>query len=292
MNKTNAAKRVTVISVGYNSVDVLQPMLASLPQGVASVVVDNSPQKDTALGALADQTGTRLISNARNNGFGAACNQGAVVASTEFLFFLNPDAALEPGAIEQLVLAADRRPQASAFLPRVAGSSGRPDIKRRSNLVPRSNWMARGWPDDGTEVSIASGAALFVRRSAFEAVGGFDPQIFLYHEDDDLTLRLIRECGPIVFVAGAPVRHIGGGSSVRSPLIARLKAWHMGRSHVYAARKHGQRFVFGRALFQAVLQLISPLTWFSARKRAKQIGLLKGVLSARLDGGAGFKEVQ
>jgi len=93
-------------------------------------------------------------------------------------------------------------------------------------------------------------------------------------------------------VAGAPVRHIGGGSSVRSPLIARLKAWHMGRSHVYAARKHGQRFVFGRALFQAVLQLISPLTWFSARKRAKQIGLLKGVLSARLDGGAGFKEVQ
>ncbi len=286
------ANRVTVISVAYNSVEVLRPMLASLPDNVARVVVDNSPEKSTELVSLAQETGTQLISNATNNGFGAACNQGAEWAQTEFLFFLNPDASLLPDTVDRLLAAAQKYPQASAFLPRVENASGKPDIKRRSNLVARSEYMDRGWPEDGTEVRVASGAALFVRRSAFEKIGGFDPDIFLYHEDDDLTLRLIRDCGPIVFVTAAGVQHLGGESSARNAAIARLKAWHMGRSQVYTMAKHGRPLPFVRALVAAIGHVLLPVNWFSARKRAKRIGMLKGILSTRADGGAGFKEVQ
>ncbi len=289
---TQAVKRVTVISVGYNSVDVLRRMLASLPENVARVVVDNSPDKSPEMAALAQETGTHLITNAQNNGFGAACNQGAEWAGTEFLFFLNPDASLLPDTVDQLLAAAEKHPGAAAFLPRVESPRGKPDIKRRSNLIARSEYMDRGWPADGTEVRVASGAALFVRRDAFEKIGGFDPDIFLYHEDDDLSLRLIRDCGPIVFVASAGVRHLGGESSARNAAIARLKAWHMGRSQVYTMRKHGRALPFWRALLAAIGHVLLPVNWFSARKRAKRIGMLKGILSTRTDGGAGFKEVQ
>jgi GT2 family glycosyltransferase len=128
---------------------------------------------------------------------------------------------------------------------------------------------------------VLSGAAFFVRRAAFEAVGGFDPAIFLYHEDDDLSLRLKAECGRLMFIAGAQVTHQGGGSSVRSPDVAALKAWHMGRSRVYAMRRHDRPLAFVQALTSAVWQLMSPLLLLSRRKRAKQVAFLRGVWSAR-----------
>ncbi len=272
--------RVTIVSVCYNSTAVLPAMLAGIPTGTPVVLVDNASKDGAALAKLAEAAGTRLIRSPENRGFGVACNQGAAVAGTEFLLFLNPDAELQGDTLDQLVAAMARYPKASAMNPRITEADGSPYFKRRSNLMPKSETMARGWPAADCEVTVLSGAALFVRRRDFEAVGGFDRAIFLYHEDDDLSRRLRADCGPIMFIRGAAVRHLGGRSSVRSVEVAAFKAWHMGRSRVYAARKHGRPYAFGAALIEAMLAFFSPLTWLSRRKIAKQWALLRGVLSA------------
>lgn len=274
-----AAPDVTIITVCYNSMAVLPAMLASVPDGTPVVLVDNASTDADKLRELAERHGAELIRNDVNRGFGVACNQGAVLAKTEFLLFLNPDAELDRDALTELVLAAGRYPRVSAFNPRISESDGSPYFKRKSHLMPRREWMPRGWPTTDREVTVLSGAALFVRRADFEAVGGFDPQIFLYHEDDDLSLRLRHQRGPIMFVREALVRHIGGGSSVRSPETAALKAWHMGQSRIYAARKHAMPNAAITAFLGAALQLLSPMTLLSGRKRAKHIAYLRGVLS-------------
>ena len=64
-----------------------------------------------------------------------------------------------------------------------------------------------------------------MKRTIFKKSGGFDPAIFLYHEDDDLSLRLSNEFGKLYFVHDALVMHMEGQSSERSPDIAALKAW-------------------------------------------------------------------
>jgi GT2 family glycosyltransferase len=283
---TAAAPSVTVISVAFNSAAVLPAMLGSIPEGVPVVLVDNASADGAALDALAAEHGARLIRNAENRGFGAACNQGAAGASTEFLLFLNPDAALGPGALDALAAAAARHPEAVAFNPRIEEADGSAYFKRQSVILPRNSRMPRGWPADDRAVPVLSGAALFVRREAFEAVGGFDEAIFLYHEDDDLSLRLA-ERGALMFIRDALVRHQGGRSTVRSPEVAALKAWHMGRSRVYAARKHGRPAAFARALAAALLQAARPDALILKRKRAKQRAFLRGVLSARRDMAAG-----
>jgi GT2 family glycosyltransferase len=165
--------------------------------------------------------------------------------------------------------------------PRIAEADGGEYFKRKSCLIPRSDWMARGWPGADCEVNVLSGAAIFVRRADFDAVGGFDPAIFLYHEDDDLSRRLYAERGPLMFIRAALVQHLGGRSSVRSPEVAALKARHMGYSRVYTMRKHGRPYAFARALISAFIQLCSPLVVLSRRKRAKQVALLKGTWDAR-----------
>jgi N-acetylglucosaminyl-diphospho-decaprenol L-rhamnosyltransferase len=283
---------VTIVTVCYNSLAVLPEMLASTPAGMPVVVVDNASDDNEALESLAKARGARILHNRRNRGFGVACNQGAALAQTEFLLFLNPDAQLTANTLEELVAAARRYPLASAMNPRMQTSDGRPSFKRNSCLMPRSETMDRGWPESDAEVSVLSAAALFVRRSAFETVGGFDPAIFLYHEDDDLSRRLRRECGPLMFVREAVVRHLGGRSSERNPAVASLKAFHMGRSRVYAMRKHGRPFPLASSLWSALWQLLSPVVVFSGRKRAKQWALLQGVLSARRDGGGTLVEAE
>jgi len=275
---------VTVVIVSYNSGAILPVLLESLPPGAPVIVVDNASADDTAAVALA--AGAQLVPLDTNQGFGRACNAGARLAQTPFLFFVNPDARLESGCIDALLAAAARWPNASAFNPRIENPSGRVEFKWRSVLLPRHGWTARHVPDADTEMPALVGGALFCRRDAFERVGGFDAAIFLYHEDDDLSIRLRREYGPLVFVPQARVRHDAGHSSGRLPAVAQLKGFHMARSRVYAMTKHGRPLPWLRTFAAALGGLLAPQNLLSARRRAKYSGQVLGAWSARSDGGA------
>jgi N-acetylglucosaminyl-diphospho-decaprenol L-rhamnosyltransferase len=277
--------RTTVITVTYNSAVDLPDMLASIPAGFPTIIVDNASADRDALRPLCARFGAQLLENAENTGFGRGCNAGAARAETEFLLFLNPDASLAPDTIAELESAADRYPKVSAMNPRIANADGSAFFKRRSTLLPKSQWMPRGSPTADAAVSVLSGAALFVRRADFQAVGGFDPAIFLFHEDDDLSLRLAQARGPLMFIHTALVRHIGGRTTDDSPASARFKAFHYARSRVYTARKHSRPQPFLRALLYASRNLLAPDMLFSARRRAKNWGYFKGVLSTLRDGG-------
>lgn len=279
---SSASDRVTIVTVAYNSTGVLPSMLGSLPAGTPVVIVDNASRDRNALIPLAQERGARLLLNDVNLGFGRACNLGAAGAQTEFLLFLNPDASLHPDTLDQLCLAADRYPGAVAFNPRMIDDDGHPAFKRSCHLLPRHQWMPKGWPARDTVLTVLSGAAYFVRRADFEAVGGFDPNIFLFFEDDDLSLRL-RKRGDLMFVRAAQVTHTGGAASTPDPRILAFKSWHFGYSRIYAARKHGLRLAYPRTLVRAIPRALSPVAWFSARERAERWAYLRGTTHAWLD---------
>jgi len=279
-----AGARVTVVTVSYNSASVLPGLLESVPAGVATIVVDNGGSDATA--EIAARHGARLVRLDSNHGFGRGCNAGAELAETEFLFFVNPDARLAPGCIEALVAFMDSHPDVPAANPRIVKPGGRTEFKRRSILVPRREWLRHGPPESEAPVIVLLGGAIFVRRSAHEAIGGFDPAIFLYHEDDDLSVRLRRECGPVWFVPDAEVHHMAGHSSGRSPDVAAFKGYHMARSRIHALTKHGRPMPWLRTFANAVSGLLMPHNLLSPRRRAKHLGQLRGAWSAREDAGA------
>jgi N-acetylglucosaminyl-diphospho-decaprenol L-rhamnosyltransferase len=58
-------------------------------------------------------------------------------------------------------------------------------IRRHIPLL-RNSYL-RTWPHNAARVlPWLKGAALAIRRTAFDAVGGFDPSYFMYFEDADL----------------------------------------------------------------------------------------------------------
>ncbi|MGD0196716.1 MAG: glycosyltransferase family 2 protein [Solirubrobacteraceae bacterium] len=191
---------IAVVVVTYNSageLDDLAPALrGALDDQDEVVVVDNASTDATVerLGELGG--GFRVLVQTENLGFARACRVGAGATSAPLLLFLNPDARLERDALELLRAVAVDRPGWAAWQPAVMLADGR--VNSGGGVA---HFLGFGWAgecgqpssvlaESPYEAAFASGAALVVRRAAWDALEGFDDEYFLYGEDQDLGLRL------------------------------------------------------------------------------------------------------
>lgn len=98
---------VTVVSVCYNSDRLIRDLVTAIPDETPIILVDNGHTNTFA--DLPPHRNVIIVKLDHNLGFGRGCNAGADVAQTPWILFLNPDARLNPGAIEGLLQAADRK---------------------------------------------------------------------------------------------------------------------------------------------------------------------------------------
>ncbi len=201
---------VSVIIVTCNSGPVLNDCLGAIAAAAGqctfeSIVVDNA-SKDNSLD-IAESHHARIISNAANRGFAAACNQGARLAGGDYLLFLNPDVVPDPYSIERLVDACKTLPDAGLISARLRNDDGsyQPTSRRfpsltnlifsrgsiLSHLLGSSARYTYGDFVETTEVDAVAGTFVLVSRERFNLVGRFDQRFFMYMEDTDLSRRLV-----------------------------------------------------------------------------------------------------
>lgn len=208
--------RVAAIVVGFGEVPWLERCVRALVSSdgvdVEVVVVDNGVDGD-ALEAVSGVAGVRVVDAGGNRGFGGACNLGARHTDAPLLAFVNPDAVVEPQALARLAAACDDATIgiASASL-RLAD---RPELLNSGGGAIHFlglGWADRfGWPasaaSDRRDIAAASGAAMVMTHDWFKALGGFTEELFLYHEDADLSLRTWLLGRRVVFEPDAVVLH-------------------------------------------------------------------------------------
>lgn len=255
-------------------------MLPSIPPETPVVIVDNGSSDSGALPKLAKRPKTHVIYNSINAGFGTACNIGADYSKTEFILFLNPDCRLETDTIEKLLSAAARYPELVAANPVFEDREGNLLFKRRSSLISTKMQVQKSLPGTDFSVPVLLGAALFVRAVKFHEIGGFDEKIFLFFEDDDLSLRLSNWPGALKVIHEARVKHEGGASSNFSLESEKIKNWNWGYSWVYARKKHSRPLATFLPTFGTLLKLLSPLVLISSRRRLKYHSRLRGIFNA------------
>jgi GT2 family glycosyltransferase len=206
---------------------------------VPAIVVDNASADESR--AVALEHGARLIANALNEGYGRGSNIGVRAAGTEFVLILNPDIVLEAGAAAALLAAARRFPDAGLLAPRIVEPDGRFFFQPRSLLAPYLQNPAGklSLPQGECCVPFLSGACLLVRRALFLRLGGFDDNIFLFYEDDDLCRRVADAGHALVHVHAAVARHARGRSSAPAPGRIFKGRWHQAWSRAYVSAKYG-----------------------------------------------------
>ncbi|MEM9043700.1 MAG: glycosyltransferase family 2 protein [Pseudomonadota bacterium] len=266
---------VTVVIVSYESADVLAEALAALPKGLDVIVVDNNSQDHSV--SIAERAGATVICNDKNLGFGTACNQGAAATTGEFILFLNPDARVSASALDALAAELSDQSDLAATGP-LLESDGQISLPRAATMMePERPATFPTIPSEPVDTGFLSGAALLVRRSAFEKIGGFDEKIFLYLEDDDLCLRL-RECGfRLRLIPSAVVQHEKEPNAKSSGGSLRFRNLHTNRSTCYLSQKHDVPIGFDKMRRKAWRRLILALLTFDRVRIHVNIGRLQGL---------------
>lgn len=227
---------ISVIIVNFQSATLTKRAVESVigEAELAEVfVVDNTAtdeEKNTLRTILPE--GVRLIFNKSNEGFARACNKAFTMSKGEWIFLLNPDAYILPGALKKLEDFLVKTPKAGAAGPRIYWDTNKtfllpPNIfpsparelytqlSRLSEKFGLFDSMLYRWrslkvweTSSPVKQQALSGGHVLLRRSAVEACEGlFDDRFFMYYEDSDLMHRLRKKGYSLFVVPDAEVIH-------------------------------------------------------------------------------------
>ncbi len=223
---------VSILIVVYRTPAFLKRALDSIEAsnpGVSYevIVIDNSPEVQGSREVAQGRGQIQYVPNAKNVGFGRACNQAMRMARGRLYFLLNPDMEVHPGSIEALVECMDSRPEAGIVAPRLHyGDGSLQESCRTFYTLPifllRRTFLRRLFPgsgiirehlmldwdhEDTREVDWCIGAALLVRRDAVEDVGMMDERFFMYFEDVDWCHRMHQRGWRVVYHPASRMTH-------------------------------------------------------------------------------------
>ena len=235
--------RIGVVTVSYGSGDALEPFLASLREhhddSVAVVVVDNKPEGDDGVLRIAERHDALYVALPTNPGYGAGMNAGvrALTASLspadaafDAYFFCNPDVIFTAPSIAELAISLFEDARVGSIGPRTLNEDGSTYPSARNipsvgtgvghalfGRVWPSNPWSRAYKNasDCDERRVAgwlSGAAVMVKGSVNDEIGGWDEGYFLHFEDIDLGYRIGLAGYANVFEPAVTVVHSGGHS--------------------------------------------------------------------------------
>lgn len=261
---------VAIIIINYNSGDFTLECVSSILFQTSKsikyqiIIVDNASRQDELL-KLKDLDANPLIKilySPVNLGFGGGNMFGAENVNARHLYFLNNDCILLNDCLSILLDFCNHNPGTGLcgaqiysgehqrilsfnYIPSPALKFLGPDLLRLFN--PKQYPNKRKVYDAPVKVELVSGCGLFFNFQAFEQIGGFDPNLFFYCEEEDLAVRLKENGWSVYFVPDAKYIHFGGASS--SDNLIMLKEYYI--SLLYFFRKHysGLSYFFLKLLY-------------------------------------------
>lgn len=210
---------LSVIIVNYNTVDLLVRCLDSVASqsNVNSevIVVDNASRDNSIEEISKNYPWVKLIASRQNLGFAGANNKALNACKGKYIYYLNPDTEVRPGAFKCMIEYMDSHPEVGLAGTRLVNPDGsfQSSVEKR---YPGERHAKRELEELKGDIAWVMGASMIVRRDIIEALKGFDESFFLYGEDMDLCLR-VRKAGSLIgYIQKAVVVHWGGQSERNS----------------------------------------------------------------------------
>lgn len=219
--------RVGIVVLTHNRADEVTrtlERLVALPERPVIVVVDNGSSDGTAETVRRGFPAVTCIRLATNLG-AAGRNIGVEACDRPYVALCDDDTWWEPGSLTRAADLLDAHPTIAVMTGKV--------LIRSERIDPICLFMANsplpalpGFPGPSL-LGFLAGASI-VRRQAFQAVGGFEPRLFIGAEEELLTLDLASAGWALAYVDDLVIHHHpspGRDAESRRRLLARNSLW-------------------------------------------------------------------
>lgn len=232
---------LSIIVVNWNIKELLRACLHSLELAAQAaaplmsevIVVDSASTDGSAEMVRREFPQVHLIASDTNLGYAGGNNAGLAAAQGRYLLLLNPDTVVQPEALALMIDYLEAHPQVGALGPRLLWPDGAIQSSRRrfpslgslfweSTLLgqwfPHNRYAQRYHladcsPEQPQRVDWVVGAALLLRREAWQQVGPLDETFFMYFEETDWCRRAVQAGWEIHYLPSAQIIHYEGKSS-------------------------------------------------------------------------------
>jgi GT2 family glycosyltransferase len=273
---------ISVVILNYNGARWLKRCLDSLKaqtifRELEIILADNlstDGSDQLAERLVAGWSNARFVQHGENLGYCEGNNRAALQATGEFLLFLNNDTWLEPNCLEVL-LRETRRANAQCATPLVLnyddssfqslGAQGLDIFGLTSTRTPFS---------DTREVFMPEGCSYLVHRQVFLKLGGFDPVLFMFSDELDLSWRLWNAGYKAVGVPSSRLHHRGaanvnpkGDGQVLELRTSDTKRFFANRNGLLVVWKNAEHLLLLMLPLQVALLLLEAIAAFALVRR-------------------------
>ena len=224
--------KLSVIILNYNVRYHLELCLQSVQRALKSIdseiiVIDNASTDGSVEMLQTNFSKIKTIFNSENIGFAKANNLGVKQALGDYICILNPDTVIPENCFSEILKFAEEKENLGAvgvklidgtgnFLPESKRNLPTPKVAIQKMLGIDKNYYANQISkDDTSPIPILVGAFMFMLKNAYDDVGGFDEEYFMYGEDIDLSYRLKQSGYSNYYLGTVSVLHFKGESTIR-----------------------------------------------------------------------------
>ncbi len=255
--KPDTQPELSIVILNWNTRELLAQCIDEIVRHIGNithevVVVDNA-STDGSQGLLAERFAwVHLIQNTDNVGFARANNRGMRESRGTNLLLLNTDAFVQANSLQAMLHVLQTQPRAGIVGAHLLNADGSfqashtpfPSLLQEFLILSGLGRILRGprYPSRGPEENIGpqqvdyvEGAALLVRRAAFEKAGGLDEGFFMYAEEVDWCYMMKQAGWQVWYAPEAKITHLGGASSKNRKTAREADLY---RSRVRFFRKH------------------------------------------------------
>jgi len=291
----------TIAVINYGTGDLVNRFLDSLAETRAgsirsSLVLKEVLVVDSGFPEVADAERfvnpakypwpVRIIPNSGHS-YSSGVNKAMAEASTEWVFVSNSDVeVIDYGQLELMVVRASASQKIAVMCPQLLYPDGQWQrsygdipgllealkfalcwdvvatmIHRKSHEIGRH--CSGKVPVKARQVGYADGAFLLLRKSIFEALGGFDESFRFYAEETDYALRVHHAGYQVCYLGVSPVTHVRGATVLRGTVDDRTTKQLLEAKILFMQKHHGKTYV----------ELYKLITWVGAWWRAA-VGLV------------------
>lgn len=260
-------KNIFIVLINYNgqdnTIECLDNLRSISTEGfiLNTIVVDNLSKNKLIIDEV-DYRKIKLsvIYNNVNSGFSGGCNIGikkALEQGADYILLLNNDTLVHENFLVELFDFMEKKSEVGIVSPKIYFEKGFEFHKERyrNDELGKVFWYAGGkfdWKniigqhvgvdqvDDGqfeesVPVDFATGCCVLIRKEMFKLVGFFDEKYFLYYEDADYSVRVLKKGYKIFYVPKSIIWHKNAGSSGSG---SSLQDYYITRNRLYFGVKY------------------------------------------------------